>query len=177
MLGGYLSVAKGICRPPAYDARRRSLFAAAPAFPTLGELPLYVFAAIAATPGFFDRLQRCQGFLEDRFRLSQLLIANDPKLGPAIDGWKLARRAREVEVSGYTANFKCGENIFQMADHQRIFGAVNFFHCFTAATSRAARLFRLTSTSRRAKASVRNDRRSPPRWTDARERTSLHDGA
>ena len=111
MVGRSSSIAQGIRRPPPHDAKRRFLFAAAPAFPTLGELPLYVFAAIAAAPRFFDRFQGSQGFLEDRFRLSQLLIVNDPKLGPAIDRWKLARRARQVEVAGDTTDLECGEHV------------------------------------------------------------------
>ena len=111
MIGRSLSVAQGIRRPPAHDAKRRFLFAAAPAFPTLGELPLYDFTAITAAPRFFDGFQGSQGFLEDRFRLSQLLIVNDPKLWPAINRWKLARRARQVEVAGYTMNFKCGKHV------------------------------------------------------------------
>src|ERR1700752_859311 len=79
-----------------------------------------------------------------------------------------------------------------MADHQRIFGGINFLHCgypkapLTSNCSisiglmtptHAGERSRSTLISRRAKESVPNDLHSRPRLTDGREPTNLHGGA
>jgi hypothetical protein len=96
--------------------------------PALGKLSFHLFSATATTPRFFHRFQWREGFLENRFRLSLSLIIDDPELWPAFDRRQFADGAGKLQVFCDARDAKSGENIFEVADHQRVFCAINFFH-------------------------------------------------
>jgi len=79
-------------------------------------------------PGFFYRHDRRQRLFQNRFGAAEFFILDHPKLRPAIDGRQLPRGTNQIEIFGYALDTEGGENVSQMADHQRVFGAENFFH-------------------------------------------------
>jgi len=102
--------------------------AVATAIPAFGELTLDRLAATATQPGFFHRLQRRQGLLEDRLRFGDFIIVDDPELRPALDWRQFAGGAAEVEISRNAPDAERRQNVLKVTDHQWIFGAVDPLH-------------------------------------------------
>jgi hypothetical protein len=100
----------------------------APALPTFGELTLNRFAATAAKPGLFYRLYWRQRPSENPLGLRHFLIVNHPEFRPTFDGRQFTCGAYKIEVSRDAPDAECRQNILQMADHQRVFSAVDPFH-------------------------------------------------
>ena len=97
------------------------------ALPTLGELSFDLLGAAATGPRFLNRLQWRQGFFQDRLGSRKLLIL-DPQFGPAIDRRQFARRSGKIKIFGDARNTVGAQNVSEVADHQRIFGAINLLH-------------------------------------------------
>ena len=145
------------------------------ALPTLGELSFDLFSAAATGPWLFDRLQRSQSFFQNRLRPAKLLVLN-PQFGPAIDRREFARRSRKIEIFSDACNAVGAQDISQMANHQRIFGAVNLLHCdSTTIISRAAAPLLLASKLVLTKENVLDDLHNCLRLKDAPARSALRD--
>ena len=103
--------------------------------PALGELSLDPFVAAATDPRLLHRSQGCQSLFEDRPRPVRFFVFNDPKLRPTFGGRQLAGGADQIEFPSHTLDAECCHHVLQMADHQRVFGAVDAFHCSSRSVS------------------------------------------
>lgn len=145
------------------------------ALPTLGELSFDLFSAAATGPWLFDRLQRSQSFFQDRLGPDKLLVLN-PQFGPAIDRREFARGSGKIEIFRDACNAVGAQNVSQMANHQRIFGAVNLLHCGSITiVSRAAAPLLVASKLLPAKENAPDDLHNCRRLRDGPARLSLDD--